>query len=65
MELAAAQAIAATIGDDELSADYIVPSVFNRAVAPAVAAAVAVAAEQSGVARRSHGAVQPSPAALP
>jgi malate dehydrogenase (oxaloacetate-decarboxylating) len=43
MELAAAHAIADTIPDDELSADYIVPSVFNRAVAPAVAAAVASA----------------------
>ena len=53
MELAAARAIAQTIGDDELSADYIVPSVFNRAVAPAVAAAVAEAAEATGVARRA------------
>ena len=52
MELAAAQAIADTIGEDELSADYIIPSVFNRAVAPAVAAAVADAAARSGVARR-------------
>jgi malate dehydrogenase (oxaloacetate-decarboxylating) len=53
MELAAARAIAQTIVDDELSADYVVPSVFNRAVAPAVAAAVAEAAEATGVARRS------------
>src|SRR5581483_6332646 len=51
MELAAARAIAQTIADDELSADYIVPSVFNRAVAPAVAGAVAEAAEATGVAR--------------
>jgi malate dehydrogenase (oxaloacetate-decarboxylating) len=65
MELAAARAIAATIADDELSADYIVPSVFNRAVAPAVAAAVAAAAEQSGVARRSRSAAHTSPAARP
>ncbi|HZR94307.1 MAG TPA: malic enzyme-like NAD(P)-binding protein [Gaiellaceae bacterium] len=43
MELAAANAIAAAIADDELAADYVVPSVFNRAVAPAVAAAVASA----------------------
>jgi malate dehydrogenase (oxaloacetate-decarboxylating) len=43
MEVAAAHAIAATIPDDELSADYIVPSVFNRDVARAVAAAVASA----------------------
>jgi malate dehydrogenase (oxaloacetate-decarboxylating) len=43
MEIAAAHAIAATIADDELADDYIVPSVFNRAVATAVAAAVATA----------------------
>jgi malate dehydrogenase (oxaloacetate-decarboxylating) len=54
MKVAAAHAIAETIADTELAADYIVPSVFNRAVAPAVAAAVAHAAEQTGVARRHH-----------
>ena len=59
MKVAAAHAIAETIADTELAADYIVPSVFNRAVAPAVAAAVAHAAEQTGVARRRH-----APAAL-
>ena len=52
MKVAAAHAIAATIADKERSADYIVPSVFNRAVAPAVATAVAQAAEETGVARR-------------
>ena len=54
MKVAAAHAIAATIPDAELATDYIVPSVFNRAVAPAVAAAVAQAAEETGVARRRH-----------
>ena len=54
MEVAAARAIAGTIAEDELSADYIVPSVFNRVVAPAVAAAVADAAERSGVSRRTQ-----------
>jgi malate dehydrogenase (oxaloacetate-decarboxylating) len=53
MELAAARAIAAAIEPDELAADYIVPSVFNKAVAPAVAAAVADAAVTGGVARAS------------
>jgi malate dehydrogenase (oxaloacetate-decarboxylating) len=53
MELAAARAIAETIPAGELSADYIVPSVFNRAVAPAVASAVAEAARNGGIARRS------------
>jgi malate dehydrogenase (oxaloacetate-decarboxylating) len=52
MELAAAHAIAAVIPADELALDYVVPSVFNRAVAPAVAKAVAEAAERAGVARK-------------
>jgi malate dehydrogenase (oxaloacetate-decarboxylating) len=52
MELAAAQAIASVIPRDELAPDYVVPSVFNRAVAPAVAKAVAEAAEHAGVARK-------------
>jgi malate dehydrogenase (oxaloacetate-decarboxylating) len=52
MEVAAAHAIAQTIPENELFADYVVPSVFNRAVAPAVAAAVAEAAEETGVARK-------------
>jgi malate dehydrogenase (oxaloacetate-decarboxylating) len=54
MKVAAAHAIADTISEDELSADYIVPSVFNRAVAPAVAAAVSAAAEAAGLARRAY-----------
>ena len=64
MKVAAAHAIAGTIPDSELSADYIVPSVFNRAVAPAVAAAVAQAADETGVARRRHGSedLEQSPA---
>ena len=37
MKLAAAQAIAAVIPDDELDPEYIIPSPFNRDVAPAVA----------------------------
>ena len=49
MELAAARAIAESIPADELSADYIVPSVFNRAVAHSVAEAVAAAARSNGV----------------
>ena len=53
MELAAARAVAGTIAEHELSADYVVPSVFNRTVAPAVATAVAEAAEATGVARRA------------
>lgn len=52
MKLAAAQAIADTIGRDELHEDYMVPSVFDRRVASAVARAVAQAATSTGVARR-------------
>ena len=47
MKIAAAEAIAGAIPPEELSADYIVPSVFNRDVAPRVAAAVDAAASQS------------------
>ncbi|MEQ1946703.1 MAG: NAD-dependent malic enzyme [Bryobacteraceae bacterium] len=52
MKLAAAHAIASAITDDEVHADYIIPSVFNRNVAPLVAKAVAEAARKSGVARK-------------
>jgi malate dehydrogenase (oxaloacetate-decarboxylating) len=58
MKLAAAHAIAGVIPEDELHADYIVPSVFNRRVAESVAEAVAAAAVASGVARRKHGLAQ-------
>ena len=51
MKLAAAHGIASVVADDELSEDYIVPSVFNRDVSQAVAAAVAHEAERSGIAR--------------
>src|SRR5215218_10490812 len=56
MKLAAANAIACVIPQDELHADYIIPSVFDRRVVKAVAAAVAEAAIASGVARRRGGA---------
>ena len=52
MKLAAAHAIAAAISDDQLEPDYVIPSVFDRNVAPLVAEAVAQAARTSGVARR-------------
>ena len=50
MKMAAAQAIAAIVDESELREDYIIPSVFNRDVAPAVAAAVAEQARAGGVA---------------
>jgi malate dehydrogenase (oxaloacetate-decarboxylating) len=52
MKVAAAQAIAGVIAPEELSAEYIVPSVFNREVSRAVAAAVADVAVADNVARR-------------
>ena len=51
MKMAASYAIAGLVGEDELSADYILPKAFDRRVGPAVAEAVARAARQSGVAR--------------
>jgi malate dehydrogenase (oxaloacetate-decarboxylating) len=51
MRLAAAEALAAVIGDDELNEEYIVPSVFNKAVVPQIAAAVGQAATEAGLAR--------------
>jgi malate dehydrogenase (oxaloacetate-decarboxylating) len=50
MKTAAARAIAEIVGDAELREDYIIPSVFNREVAPAVAAAVAAEARATGTA---------------
>ena len=51
MKIAAAQALADLISDEELSADYIIPAAFDEKVGPAVAKAVAEAARKSGVAR--------------
>src|SRR6266540_2801825 len=50
MKLAAAEALAAVVGDD-LREDYVIPSVFDERVAPAVTAAVSQAARTVGVAR--------------
>ena len=51
MKMAAAGALAGLISDEELSEDYIIPAAFDKRVGPAVAAAVAQAARESGVAR--------------
>jgi malate dehydrogenase (oxaloacetate-decarboxylating) len=53
MKVAAARALAAVIPDDELHEDYIIPSVFNRTVAPTVAAEVMRVAAEEGLARRA------------
>jgi malate dehydrogenase (oxaloacetate-decarboxylating) len=52
MKLAAAEAIAGLVGPGELTEEYIVPSMFDRRVAEAVAAATREAAYASGVARK-------------
>jgi malate dehydrogenase (oxaloacetate-decarboxylating) len=50
MEEAAARALAAVVGDEELDEENIVPSVFDRRVMPAIAKAVGDAAEASALA---------------
>jgi len=52
MKLAAAHAIAEVIPEENLSEDYVIPSVFNERVAPAVAETVSEAGKESGMARR-------------
>lgn len=51
MKIAASDALAALVGENELSDTYILPKAFDPRVAPAVAKAVAAAAKASGVAR--------------
>ena len=51
MKVAAAEALANLISDDELNEEYIIPAAFDPRVGPAVAAAVAEAARKTGVAR--------------
>ena len=54
MKLAAANAMADVIPEEDLSEDYIIPSVFDERVAPAVAEAVSEKAKETGMARRIH-----------
>ena len=54
MKLAAAKAIASIITKDELHEDYIIPSVFDKRVVPAVAKAVTKAAIDSGAAPKKR-----------
>jgi malate dehydrogenase (oxaloacetate-decarboxylating) len=54
MKLAAAKGIADVVTEDDLSEDYIIPSVFNREVAPRVAEAVVEEAKREGLARFSE-----------
>ena len=59
MKLAAANAMADVIPEGELSEDYIIPSVFDERVAPAVAEAVAEKAKETGSARRIQERAEP------
>ena len=54
MKLAAARGIAEVVSEDDLSEDYVIPSVFNRDVAPTVARAVVEEAKAEGLARISE-----------
>lgn len=54
MLVAAADAIAATITDEELNPSYVIPSVFNNTVSDMVAKAVAEAAEDNGATQHPH-----------
>jgi malate dehydrogenase (oxaloacetate-decarboxylating) len=54
MKLAAAKGIAEVVTEDDLSEDYVIPSVFNREVAPQVAQAVVEEAKREGIARFSE-----------
>ncbi len=51
MKIAAAKAIASLVTDEELKPEYVIPSPFNKAVAPTVAEAVKAAAIKTGVTR--------------
>jgi malate dehydrogenase (oxaloacetate-decarboxylating) len=52
MKVAAAEAVASVVSRKELHEEYVIPSVFNKKVAPAVARAVVQAAQRGGFARR-------------
>ena len=52
MKIAAAEALAGLVSPDELTPEYVLPAAFDNRVGPAVAKAVAEAAQKSGVARR-------------
>jgi malate dehydrogenase (oxaloacetate-decarboxylating) len=54
MKLAAAKGIADVVSDEDLNEDYIIPSVFDRDVSPAVAEAVMEEARREGIARVSE-----------
>jgi len=62
MVLAAAAALADSVPAALRSAEYILPSVFDAQIAPAIAKAVSTAAGADGVARRTDRDAAPGPA---
>jgi malic enzyme len=59
-KIAAARALAAGVSPSEFGPEYSIPSVFNKAVVPAVAGAVAGAAHRTDAARRRRPVVRPA-----
>ena len=53
MKLAASEALSSLVTDEELAQGKIIPEAFDKRVGPAVASAVAKAARDTGVARKS------------
>ena len=51
MKAAAARGLASLVDERELDADFVIPSVFDRRVAPAVSRAVQESVEQTGLSR--------------
>ena len=54
MKIAAAYAIASLVSEDELNEEHVITTPFDERVAPTVAAAVAKAAQDSGIARNKN-----------
>ena len=52
MKIAAAKGLASLISDEELNAENVIPSVFDKRVAQVVAKAVAEEAEKAGIAQK-------------
>jgi malate dehydrogenase (oxaloacetate-decarboxylating) len=59
MVIAASKAIAGVISSKELNEDYIIPSVFDKRVAPAVSKAVCKLAQEAGYARKVPETIRP------
>jgi malate dehydrogenase (oxaloacetate-decarboxylating) len=65
MKFAAARAIASVVAEDEIDPDYIIPSIFNSQVTPAVAAAIAEAARCGAIADEHRAPARESAVSIP